>query len=178
MQLSANPVDWKRVVDLNREGTLEDVMRSEDADVDALFIPNAPWPSDSCNEYMEVAEAYAAIKAKVPPGTRAAADSIMSSLINEDYRFPQDLGDGVDSELIAGALSPDRVRSLAAAFGAVDFADLDEAFARHLPDALRTSLQICADGRGREAFTRYLRQWKDLLEYARNRDAGVLLHMG
>jgi hypothetical protein len=171
VQLNPRPVDWQKVVDAIDQGRFADVMQSDE--VDTLYLEDPPWNNDSCVEYMHAAEVYEAIEKHLSPRTQAAGEAV-AALINEDMVFPNDLGDDVASEIIVGALAPTYVAELADAFAAIDYGDLETAFERHVPAKLRASLSAGYDG---HAMADYLRLWHQLLTFAKERRAGVLIEL-
>jgi hypothetical protein len=173
MQLDARPVQWQLVVDAVDNDRLGELMASDD--VDTVYIEGRPWPSDSCVQYTEVAEMFAALEDRLTGPTREFAYAV-GDLINEDMAFPQDLGPDLDSEIIAGALDPEHVRELAEAFAKIDYADLDRAFEQQFPSAARKIV----NGRinyDRDSLAQYIRQWQELLAFASQRGAGVLIEL-
>lgn len=174
MELDASVVNWETVTRKVVDGY------SGALDEGGPYLPQPPWPSDSCVQYAEVGKIYQLLRESLPESVRSNADSIFPALISWNFAFPQDLADleeYEEDEITAGSLSPKTVADLAVAFEKLDYAALDSAYDAILPDLESRKLQICRLGPGRDVFTGYIRQWDELIRLAAKHEAGVLVFM-
>jgi hypothetical protein len=180
MELSAYAVDWDLAVKLLESGRLERVLLPETEDdereLESLQLPS-PWGSDSHVQYMEVEEAYRRIlRERLDEAERERTEKALKPLINDETIFPNDLPGEVDGDLVAGALSPQRVAELAAKFAELPYDELAQLW-DELVFEKQSDLQMAA-WRSEDAFTGYLRQWHELLRFAAERRAGVFVRFG
>lgn len=171
MQLYARPVDWDKVVDVVQAGRLGEVMQSDEAST--LYLAGYNWNNNSSVHYMHAAEALVAIARHLPDDMQTASDAL-ALLINEEMAFPRDLGKSAGQERIAGALDPDRVNEILEALTDINYDTIETAFDQYLPAKLKVSL---SRGFDRKAMTAYVRLWHDLLGFAQERQAGVLIEL-
>lgn len=171
MQLYARPVDWDKVVDAVQGRRLADVMQSDEAAT--LYLAGYHWNNNSSVHYMHAAEALVAIARHLPDDMQAASDAL-ALLINEEMAFPRDLGNSAGQERIAGALDPDRVNEILEALADINYDTIESAFDQYLPARLKVTL---SRGFDRKAMTTYVRLWHDLLGFAQERQAGILIEL-
>ncbi len=171
MQLYARPVNWDTVVDVVEHGRLGEVMQSDEAGT--LFIAGYNWNNNSSVHYMHAAEALVAIARHLPDDMQAASDAL-AQLINEEMAFPHDLGKSPGQERIAGVLDPDRVNELMEALADINYETIETAFDQYLPARLKVTL---SRGFDRKAMASYVRLWHDLLGFAQERQAGVMIEL-
>lgn len=171
MQLYARPVDWDKVVDVVQAGRLGEVMQSDEAST--LYLAGYNWNNNSSVHYMHAAEALVAIARHLPDDMQTASDAL-AQLINEEMAFPRDLGKTAGQERIAGALDPERVNEILEALVDINYETIETAFDQYLPAKLKVSL---SRGFDRKAMSAYVRLWHDLLGFAQERQAGVLIEL-
>ncbi len=149
MELTATAVNWNNFTDAVRKDQLSDILFEEIEYDKELELDDTPWPSDSSHEYIEVAEQL--IKLITPSDEMKV---IASDLINEDINLPCELNGDVDPELVAGALAPATVKKYSQLFERLDMSGLSD------------------------SIVEYLNQWKEMLKFACEKDAGVYFHLG
>lgn len=182
MQLSVTAADWDLVLRLLAQDRLEDALMDEDGEVgaDDIFLDSPPiW--DSCNHYRDVIDFYlSGIRPNLTAEAREVTDRAFEQVINDDMRFPNDLPSEVSWELVAGALSPERVAEISAAFSKLDYEDLARVWDQHVYEDCRSRHDYLPEeySRGENAFAGYLRSWGEALRFAAEKKAGILIHQG
>ena len=146
MEFTASTVNWDLVCRLKEENGLEDALLECEPNPE---IGQTPWPNNSAHQHMIVAE-----ELEKHCSNNEIVSAIQNNLINEDFGLPQDLGDDLNPELVAGAINPDNAKSTLKLFDSLDFSLFN------------------SDTK------EYLQQWKNMLIYSTEKNGGILFHLG
>ena len=149
MELTASAVNWQNFLEVVGNGLLSDILFEEIEYNKELVLDGTPWFSDSAIEYMNAAEHIVDL---------AKSNEYLKVISNElmcvDFQFPCDLECDFDPEQIAGALSSESVKRYSLIFDKLDMSGLDD------------------------SIIEYLNQWKIMLKFCCERNAGVYFHLG
>lgn len=189
MQLWGFSVNWNLAVRLKSEGRFELVYSEECEKGDGnLSLKGCPEMSDSASIFCDTAEFLAAAIPHLQEPNRTNAEIIATNLIPEHFRFPQDLGDDIDPEVITGTLSPSTARTVHQALGELDHQELINTFKRLSKGKKRDvdlnsrvemlGKHIDLSGvSGEDLLSNYIKEWEEVVSHAVEHDGGVFIEL-
>lgn len=172
MQISPYLVKWDVVAKKAETGTLEEDL-DEIGEGEDWADNQCDWLNDSFMHCCQVGEALDLLVPKLDDDLRKQCERSLSLIFNECSAMPKELGDALDPEYFVGSISPKTINTILEHFTTIDKNDLLLQYERHISEALRNTI-----GDSKENFVRYLEQWESLFIEAKNRNMGLLVHVG
>lgn len=165
MQVTCFGFDWDEVRRRpDAEAIVAEMIRTEDIDRYATYLPDELWPSDRATVHFALASALADLLESDAAGDHPGAAEVARLIADGESIDELGLAPLTEHACFV-SLSPERVHELAAVFDGLDAGALAEA---------------CAEEAGEpaEELAAWLGQWRDALVFARDRGLGLIGHCG
>jgi hypothetical protein len=166
MQVSVFGFNWSEVCKRpDAEAILDEMIRTDDVDLYATYLPDAMWPNDSASLHFSIVDALNSLSVSAISQPPNCLDAVKDLLAGGDAAIDQLGLSPLTDHCYFMSLSPESVSDFHQRMQQIDLAGIA---------AICTS----ASHESPEDVAEWLRQWKNAIDFVHENGLGLIAHCG